>query len=213
MQPILDASNVLIGQDARQYRNQLRSHRLSQQKPKYVSVQDDVAQAESVIAQVLEARERGALLRAQAVLMRRLHDSDVLEVELARRNMPYVKYGGLKFLEATHVKDLLALVRWADNPRNRVVAMRVLQLLPGMGPAAAQRCYNVFEAAIFDWKVLRDYPVPKLTREDWPTFADLILALADPAAWPQQLDRARQWYEPHLERLYGSAVMRRVDLE
>ena len=69
------------------------------------------------------------------MLFRSSHHSDVLELELVRRNIPYVKYGGLKFLEAAHVKDLLAVLRWADNPKNRIAAFRALQLLPGMGPA------------------------------------------------------------------------------
>ena len=92
-----------------------------------------------MVTRVLEARERGVLLRRQAVLFRSSHHSDVLELELVRRNIPYVKYGGLKFLEAAHVKDLLAVLRWADNPKNRVAAFRALQLLPGVGPASAER--------------------------------------------------------------------------
>ena len=81
-----------------------------------MTVADDQAQAEYVVAHVLEARERGVALKRQAVLFRSSHHSDVLELELVRRNIPYVKYGGLKFLEAAHVKDLLAVLRWADNP-------------------------------------------------------------------------------------------------
>jgi DNA helicase-2/ATP-dependent DNA helicase PcrA len=88
---------------------------------------------------VLEARERGVPLMRQAVLFRSSHHSDLLELELVRRNIPYVKYGGLKFLEAAHVKDLLAVLRWADNPKNRVAAFRALQLAtrhrPGNGRA------------------------------------------------------------------------------
>ena len=103
-------------------------------------MQDDQAQALYVVEQILAAREQGTLLRRQAVLMRSSHHSDVLELELIRRNIPYVKYGGLKFLEAAHVKDVLALLRWADNPRNRIAGFRVLQLLPGVGPATADRC-------------------------------------------------------------------------
>ena len=102
-----------------------------------------------MVDRVLEARERGVDLRRQAVLFRNADHSDVLELELMRRNMPFVKYGGLKFLEAAHVKDLLAVLRWADNPRNRIAAFRVLQLLPGMGPANAQRACDAFEAAGF----------------------------------------------------------------
>src|SRR5204863_1403726 len=99
------------------------------------------------------------------------HHSDVLELELVRRNIPYVKYGGLKFLEAAHVKDLLALLRWADNPQNRIAAFRALQLLPGVGPATAQQAYTRFELG--RW--------PSLAVLD-PSLAELLASLAQPEA-------------------------------
>ena len=74
------------------------------------------------------------------MLFRTSHHCGQLEIELARRNIPFVKFGGLKFLEAAHVKDVLAVLRWAENPRDRVTGFRVLQLLPGVGPATARRC-------------------------------------------------------------------------
>ena len=87
---------------------------------------------------MLAARERGAALREQAVLVRAAHDRDLLELELARRDIPYVKYGGLRYLEAAHVKDLLALLRLADNPPDELAWFRLLQLLDGVGPATAR---------------------------------------------------------------------------
>src|SRR5690606_2449981 len=123
-------------------------------RPRYVTVADDAGQAQYVVTQVLEARERGVELRRQAVLFRSSHHADGLELELVRRDIPYVKYGGLKFLEAAHVKDLLAVLRWADNPRNRVAAWRALQLLPGVGPATAARIFTRLEAQGFSWKTL-----------------------------------------------------------
>ena len=119
-QPILEAANAVIGEGTRQYQKQLYSDKLSSQRPWYVSVADDQSQAEYIVDRVLAARESGVLLKQQAVLMRASHHSDVLEFELTRRNIPYVKYGGLKFLEAAHVKDVLALLKWADNPKNRI---------------------------------------------------------------------------------------------
>ena len=88
---------------------------------------------------MLENREAGTPLKAQAVLFRASHHSAALELELTRRNIPFVKFGGLKFLDAAHVKDVLACLRWAENPRDRVAGFRVLQLLPGFGPAMAGR--------------------------------------------------------------------------
>ncbi len=92
-----------------------------------------------MVEQVLEAREAGMKLKSQAVLFRAAHHSAALEVELTRRNIPFVKFGGLKFLDSVHVKDVLAVLRWAENPRDRVAGFRVMQLLPGVGPATAAR--------------------------------------------------------------------------
>ena len=194
-QPILDAANALIGK-------QLRSVKGTGAKPRYVSVADDAAQAGYVVTQVLAHREEGTPLRRQAVLFRSSHHSDVLELELVRRNIPYVKYGGLKFLEAAHVKDLLALLRWADNPKNRIAAFRALQLLPGVGPATAQHAYTRFE--IGGW--------PSLAPLD-AALAELLGSLAQPEAqWAGQVARVREWYEPHLERIYEQAQVRGADL-
>jgi DNA helicase-2/ATP-dependent DNA helicase PcrA len=78
-------------------------------------------------------------LRSQAVLFRAGHDSDLLELELARRSIPFVKYGGLRYLEAAHVKDLIALLRLATNHADQVSWFRLLQLLDGVGPVRARR--------------------------------------------------------------------------
>ena len=213
-QRILDAANALIGEAQRQYRKDLTSTRASGSRPRLVTVLDEQAQADYVVARVLEAREQGTPLKRQAVLFRSSHHSDVLELELVRRNIPYVKYGGLKFLEAAHVKDLLALLRWADNPRHRMAGFRVLQLLPGIGPAGAERCLNAFEASSHDWSALAAYRMPSAAAEDWDLLRELLRALAAPEApWEGQVTLARAWYEPHLMRLYDAAMPRAGDLE
>jgi len=112
----------------------LTSSKPSAELPYLITVEDEAAQAVFVADQVLEQREAGIELRHQAVLFRAAHHSTRLEIELARRNIPFVKYGGLKFSETAHVKDLLAILRWAENPRDTVAGFRALQLLPGIGP-------------------------------------------------------------------------------
>ncbi len=104
-----------------------------------VVVNDEADQARYVVEQVLARREAGLTLMAQAVLFRAADHSAQVEIELARRNIPYVKFGGLKFLESTHVKDVMAVVRWLENPRDRMAGFRTLQLLPGVGPKTAAR--------------------------------------------------------------------------
>ncbi len=213
VQPILDVANLLMSDSPRQYRKSLRSIQQSGAKPRYVTVQDDRAQALYVVERILAARERGILLRRQAVLVRSSHHSDPLELELVRRNIPYVKYGGLKFLEAAHVKDVLAILRWADNPHHRVAAFRALQLLPGVGPANAERCLKVFEASGCAWSVLEAYRMPSATIEDWNAFTRLLIELANASEWSGQIARVRAWYQPHLERLYDAAPVRLGDIE
>jgi len=194
-QAILDAANALIGK-------QLTSVKGEGHKPRYVTVADDSAQASYVVTKILDVRESGVPLKNQGVLFRSSHHSDVLELELVRRNIPYVKYGGLKFLEAAHVKDLLALLRWADNPKNRIAAWRVLQLLPGVGPATADQAFTRFE--VNGWE--------SVSRLD-SSLGGFLASISEPEApWAGQVARAREWYEPHLERIYEQAQVRAGDL-
>ena len=212
-QGVLDAANALIAEGTRQYRKVLRTTRGAGHRPRYVTVTDDQAQAEYVVARVLETRETGVPLRRQAVLFRSSHHSDALELELTRRNIPFVKYGGLKFLEAAHVKDMLAVLRWADNPKNRIAAFRALQLLPGMGPSTAEQFVSRFERSGYSWMAFREFNPPVALADAWAPFADLMvgLAVAD-GPWQGQVARTREWFEPHLERIYDSAQVRLGDL-
>jgi len=216
-QPILDSANCLIAESDRQYRKNLFSERAGGGRPKYVTVEDQDAEAEFVVEAVLAGRERGLDLKDQAVLFRGSHHSDRLELELVRRNIPYVKYGGLKFLEAAHVKDLLAVLKWGDNPRNQVAAFRVLKLLPGMGPAHAARCFEHLATGNFTLSALGDFGPPSATRADWPAFCALMASLSatvpDGPAWQAGIGAARRWYQPHLERIYDDIETRAADLE
>jgi DNA helicase-2/ATP-dependent DNA helicase PcrA len=124
-----------------------------------------------------------------------------------------VKYGGLRFLEAAHVKDMLALLRWADNPRNRLAGFRALQLLPGVGPATADRCLKVFEASGYAWPTLAAYQMPAAAAAEWEGLTVLLCELAEAPEWAGQLARLRKWYDPQLERIYDAARVRAGDIE
>jgi ATP-dependent DNA helicase UvrD/PcrA len=212
-QPILDAANAVIGLAPEGFAKRLFSTRASEQRPVLVTAGDEQAQVDYVVDTVLAHREAGIDLRKQAVLMRTAHHSDLLEVELGRRNIPFVKYGGLKFLEAAHVKDVLCVLRWAENPRDTVASFRVLQLLPGLGPGHARRVQDQIESAGFDLATLAAVSVPAATKADWPAFADLMLSLRRASEWQGQLGTVRRWYEPHLQRLYDAPQVRLADLE
>lgn len=216
-QAILDSANRLIAESERQYRKNLFSAKIGGGKPRYVTVEDGDAEADYVVEAVLANREQGMELKQQAVLFRGSHNSDRLELELVRRNIPYVKYGGLKFLEAAHVKDLLAVLKWAENPKNEVAAFRVLKLLPGMGPANAQKVIDLLAANEHRFDALREFHPPAAAVDDWPGLVELEVSLAaagiDDAGWQAQLTQARRWYEPQLERIYDSVETRTADLE
>ena len=213
-QQILDCANALMSEGSRQHRKTLLSVRQSTQKPYYVALEDANAQAEYIVTRILATREVGGSLKRHAILFRSSHHSDVLEVELTRRNIPYVKYGGLKFLEAAHVKDMLSILRWADNPRNSVAGFRVLKLIAGIGPAHAKQALEQFEAQGYGTKSLRLYDAPQPAKMEWNRFCTLYEKLADPATpWPGQVGTVREWYKPQLERIYDAAFSRFGDLE
>jgi DNA helicase-2/ATP-dependent DNA helicase PcrA len=212
--PILEACNAVISLARERFTKDLHSRRASREKPVLAAVEDEIAQVEYVVTRVLEHHEAGIDLRRQAVLMRASHHSDALEVELARRNIPFVKYGGLKFLEAAHVKDLVCVLRWAENPRDSVAAFRVLQLLPGIGPATAARAIEWLAVRGFDFRTMGEFRVPAAAAEDWPLLCETMRRLRDRATpWAGQAALAHDWYRPHLERLHENARVRAGDLD
>ena len=216
-QPLLDSANCLIAESERQYRKNLFSERRDGGKPRYITVEDGDAEAEYVVTSILANRELGMALKDQAVLFRGAHHSDRLELELVRRNIPYVKFGGLKFLEAAHVKDLLSVLKWAENPRNEVAAFRVLKLLPGMGPANAARCFERLAVNEHCISALEEFRAPAAAAGEWPAFCSLMVSLGaaeiGDRGWQSQVSEVRRWYQPHLERIYDGIDTREADLE
>jgi DNA helicase-2/ATP-dependent DNA helicase PcrA len=211
VQPILDAANAVMARAERRYAKELGSTRSSRQKPVLAVVRDDLAQVDHVVGRVLESREAGVPLREQAVLFRTAHHSAALELELARRNIPFVKYGGLRFLEAAHVKDVLAFLRWAENPRDVAAAFRVLQLLPGIGPGIARKVLAALETAAYHLADLERFAPPPATAERWPSLIGLLDGLGR-APWPVQVGLVRRFYDPLLEELHDFPASRRADL-
>jgi DNA helicase-2/ATP-dependent DNA helicase PcrA len=211
--PILAAANAVIELSAERFTKNLWSDRTGGESPQLIVVGDEAVQAGYVVERVLDNRERGIGLRQQAVLFRTSHHSTLLEVELVRRNIPFVKFGGLKFLDAAHVKDLLAMLRFAENPRDQVAGFRLMQILPGVGPASAQRVLDAMAASSIPLRAFAETLAPSRARDHWPGFVSVILELAaSQGSWPAELECARAWYEPHLDRIYDDAVVRRTDL-
>ena len=212
-QPILAAANAVIDLASERFTKNLWSDRASSDLPALVNVIDDTAQAGYVVETVLANREAGIRLKSQAVLFRASHHSATLEVELTRRNIPFVKFGGLKFLEAAHIKDVLSVLRWANNLRDRVAGFRVAQLLPGIGPGSAAKLLDAVTTSGDAVSALRAFKSPSAASEHWAEFVETIGTLHLCAAgWPAELDLACRWYAPHMERLYEDAAHREADL-
>src|SRR5271156_4055018 len=173
-QPILAAANGVIDLAAERFTENLWTDRDSAERPYLVTVRDEAAQARYIVERVLENREEGTSLKQQAILFRASHHSSSLEIELTRRNIPFVKFGGLKFLDTAHVKDLLAVLRFVENPRDRVAGFRVLQLLPGVGPALAQRVLDVMAEQPDPLRALTNIPAPSRTGDNWDDFVQTL---------------------------------------
>ena len=210
-QPVLAAANGVIGLARERFTKNLWTERSSAQLPRLVTVRDEADQARYIVERVLLNREEGFRLKEQAVLFRTSSHSGPLEVELTRRNIPFVKFGGLKFLDAAHVKDVLALLKLVENPRDRVAGFRVLHLLPGIGPASAQRILDATATSADPLSALAALPAPPRAGQDWVSFAETLTNLRY-SEWPSDIERARLWYTPHLERIHEDGEVRLADL-
>src|SRR5208337_2394829 len=206
-------ANAVIALAKERFTKDLWSDRSSAEKPALVTVRDDAAQAGFVVEHVLANREAGVPLKEQAVLFRTSHHSAMLEIELSRRNIPFVKFGGLKFLEAAHIKDLLAVLRWAENPLDRITSFRVLQLLPGIGPGTAGKVLDRF-AGRSAVQLLSSFRPPARAAENWRALTLLMQRLwTKTMEWPAEIDLVRAWYQPHLEQKFADALVRAGDLD
>jgi len=214
VKPILETTNRLISEAKEQYAKELRTTRGDGETPKLVLCTEETQQDDYVIERVLTHYEQGIPLREQAVLFRASHLSATLEVELTRRNIPYHKYGGLRFLEAAHIKDVLAILRILENPRDEMAWFRIVQLFDGIGPATAEKIIrHVFERQ-FDPRSIRDYPAPPASRRQMTEFADLLDDLLKGKAPPPaaQVERIRKMYDPLMQRIYENPGSRLRDL-
>ena len=211
--PLLAASNAVIELAAERHAKRLWSDLHAGERPVLVWVEDEAAEASWVAERVLALRESGLALKSQAVLFRSAQHSNALELELARRDIPFVKYGGLKFLDAAHVKDVLAVLRFAANPHGQRAALRALQLVPGIGAASAVRLLAALASGVDPAQALADFVPPSAVESSWVEFAALFAALRSPgSSWPEELAAVERWYRPLLERRHDDAAPRAADI-
>ena len=211
--PLLSASNAVIALAAERHAKDLWSDAPMVEPPAIVWVAGESEQAAWVADRVLQLRETGLSLKSQAVLFRAAQHSAALELELARRNIPFVKYGGLRFLDSAHVKDVLAVLRFAANPRGERAGLRAMQLVPGIGAASAARLMAQIAGAADPESALRGFAPATATAAAWRDFAAVFDALRRPdSPWPDEIAVVERWYRPQLERLHDDAAPRAADI-
>ncbi|HYW49083.1 MAG TPA: ATP-dependent helicase, partial [Gemmatimonadaceae bacterium] len=215
-QPILDTANAVLVQATEGYRKQLRSiDDRPGELPWLVPTRDEQAQTMFTCDRLLQLVEsEGLRLDQVAVLVRAGYMSADLEIELAARRIPFEKWGGIKFLEAAHVKDMLAFLRVAENPRDEVSWFRLLQLLPGIGEISARRAIASLEEASWQVAGLRAWTPPPRAIATHASLTALMERLAASSGADPGTDIAlvRGVYDDILRHRFDDAEVRLNDL-
>lgn len=224
-QPILDTANALVAEMPQtiadpSFAKSLYTSRIDGPRPRLHTCHDEQDQSDRVCDAVLDRRESGTPLTAQAVLFRTGHHSAQLELELARRGIPYVKFGGLKFLEAAHIKDLVALLRVMDNAGDELAWFRLLQRLEGVGPARARRITLALLAGVGDRAAAAlaadagslDLDLPATVVAEVEALGAALAEAAAIAPVAGQIQRLLQWYTPVCEQAFDDPQPRLADL-
>jgi DNA helicase II / ATP-dependent DNA helicase PcrA len=223
VQPVLDVANAILSNASGVFDKNLRAVRNEREaaRPLMAQLDDESSEAVYVCEQILDHREQGVALREQAVLFRTGHHSSRLEIELSRRSIPFVKYGGLKVLEAAHVKDLVAFLRLLDNPSDELAWHRVLALIDGVGPASIRKILDHLalpDPAAVRRLVEEPVPVPKRGADDLEVIrATFALCTApdggaDPLPPAAEIEAIRVTARPLFDRRYNDAAVRMEDL-
>ena len=214
-QPILDTANAVLAQATEGYRKVLRTDRTEGERPWLVPCADEPAQVRFVVDRLLELHEGERIpLKRIAILVRAGYQSGAIEIELAARRIPFEKWGGLKFLEAAHVKDVLAFLRVAENPRDEVSWFRLLQLLPGIGERTARAAVEAIERAGWARDALAGWSAPPRAA---PARARLVALLARLAASGDDagsdVATVRTLYDDVVRDRFDDAPQRLADLQ
>jgi DNA helicase-2/ATP-dependent DNA helicase PcrA len=224
VQPILDTTNTLISRAEERFTKELWSRRAGGERPWLVACKDEGEQTTFVVDRILELHEEGVPLREIAVLFRAGYMSADLEIELANRKIPFEKWGGLKFLEAAHVKDVVAFLRVLENPRDEVSWYRLFLLLEGIGDVTARSLIAALGERHWQAEAIGDLPVPPRAKESRRRLADLFHNLASPipsdsearsgkAGVSLDIARIRRMYDDILREKYDRVDPRLADLD
>jgi DNA helicase-2/ATP-dependent DNA helicase PcrA len=215
-QPILDTTNTLIARARERYTKALWTRRVGGEAPALVTARDEEQQTQWVCDRILEFHESGTPLREIAVLFRAGYMSAALEIELTNRKIPFEKWGGLRFLEAAHVKDVLAFLRILENPRDDVSWYRILLLLPGIGDATARQAIEAMAQAAWESSAFAQYRPPARARAAHAALVALLDSLRRtevPIGLSAEIARVRQLYDDILKERYDRVQPRLADLD
>ena len=218
MQSILQLTNGVIDEAKERHRKQLWSDRGEGAKPTLATCGDEDSQTDFVVDTILGQREKGVPLKDQAVLFRSSHHAMSLEAELIRRKIPFRKFGGLRFLETAHIKDMMSFLRLAENPFDMVAGFRLLLLLPGIGQTKAGSLLDELKEAGGQFDAWSKWKPPAAMLDLWPRFIRLLLSLVKSAQKPDEsfskdLHAIRGFYTPLLEAKFDNAKSRINDLK
>ncbi|HEY4305553.1 MAG TPA: ATP-dependent helicase [Gemmatimonadaceae bacterium] len=220
VQPILDATNTLISRALERFTKSLWTQRIGGGPPWLVTARDEQQQTRFVVDRILELHEEGTPLKEIAVLVRAGYMSADLEIELTNRKIPFDKWGGLKFLEAAHVKDVLAFLRVLENPRDEVSWYRILMMLPGIGDVTARAMMTSLAEASWDPSVFAHFDPPARARDAHKALTDLLRRLRsrrrsaeDDGGIAEDIDEIRKLYDSVLAERYDRSEPRLADLD
>lgn len=216
--PILDVTNTLISRAAERFTKNLWTERTGGEMPWLVAARDEQQQTGFVVDRILELHEEGTPLREMAVLFRAGYMSADLEIELTNRKIPFEKWGGLKFLEAAHVKDVLAFLRILENPRDEVSWYRILLLLPGIGDVTARSAIDTMASLAWNSQAFGRFSPPPRARGAHQALVLLLETLrttpsADAAQVSADIQRVRELYDGILREKYDRVEPRIADLD
>jgi len=212
-QPILDLANAIIAGARERYTKCLFTRRADGVRPRLFRAASENEQSRLVVAQVQDLRRQGVPLKQMAVLVRAGYHSFDLEIELVRAGIPFMKFGGFKFMESAHIKDLLAYLRVLANPRDTLSWNRALLLVPGVGRQTCGKFNSQVKedfdlAAAVKW--LRGQKRPAGLKE----LADLVENLAAPGqSLMARMNAALAYYEPLAKVRFDDYPKRMKDLE
>jgi DNA helicase II / ATP-dependent DNA helicase PcrA len=216
-QSILDASNTLISRASERFTKNLWTRRDGGEKPWLVTAHDEGRQTAFIVDRILALHEEGVPLAEIAVLFRAGYMSADLEIELANRKIPFEKWGGIKFLEAAHVKDVLAFLRVLDNPRDEVSWYRLLTLMPGIGDVTARQLMASMADRSWDPEAFAHTLPPPRAREAHRALTTLIRQLSACAPGSEDLaadiTAIRSIYDAILMERYDRPEPRMADLD